>query len=112
MRKDITDEVLVSRWLNTKRGAAERGIEFSLSLKRMRQLMNTKKCFYTGILMSHEDKDPDQLTFDRMDNTIGYTDDNVVACTSRINKAKGNLTIPELIVIYNNIQKRHGKRRN
>lgn len=111
MRKEITDEILVSRYTNTRTHAKDRGIEFSLSLKRMRQLLNTKKCFYTGVALNHIDKDPNQLTFDRMDNTKGYEDGNVVACTRRINLAKGNLTLPELICIYNNIKRRDERRR-
>jgi hypothetical protein len=89
--------------------ADNRGIEFDLSLKRVRQLLNTKKCFISGERLNRIQQDPNQLTFDRLDNTKGYTDDNVVACSLRINRLKDSLTIDDITMLYMAIQKKSKK---
>ena len=92
-----------------KTSADSRGIEFNLSLKRVRQLLNTKRCFISGARLNRIQQDPNQLTFDRLDNTKGYTDDNVVACSLRINRLKDSLTIDDITMLYMAIQKKSKK---
>jgi hypothetical protein len=107
--KKITDLDVAKKLLAIKNSADSRGIHFDMSLRRVRQLLNTKKCYITGIQLSIDHKDPNQLTFDRLDNNKGYTDDNVVACSLRMNKLKDSLSIEEITMLYMAIQKKYKK---
>ncbi len=75
--------------------AASRGIAFNLSFKRLKELLTTKNCYYTGVpfVTGHPQN---QRTLDRINNDLGYIDSNVIACTKQINNRKANLTITEL----------------
>jgi hypothetical protein len=77
-----------------------------MSIKKVRQLLNTKTCYISGTKLNRIQGDPNQLTFDRLDNNKGYTDDNVVACSLRMNKLKDNLTIEEITMLYMALQKK------
>jgi hypothetical protein len=106
---NISDLDVAKKMVAIKMSADNRGIEFDLSLKRVRQLLNTKKCFISGERLNRIQQDPNQLTFDRLDNTKGYTDDNVVACSLRINRLKDSLTIDDITMLYMAIQKKSKK---
>ena len=103
--KKITDLDVAKKLLAIKSSADSRGIEFDLSLKAVRKLLNAKKCFISGVVMNRIAGDENQLTFDRLDNSRGYVDDNVVACTLRMNHLKGNLSIDDITQLYLAIQK-------
>lgn len=105
----ISDLEVAKKLVAIKTSADSRGIEFNLSLKRVRQLLNTKKCFISGVKLNRIQQDPNQLTFDRLDNTKGYTDDNVVACSLRMNRLKDSLTIDDITMLYMAIQKKSKK---
>lgn len=105
----ISDLDVAKKLVAIKTSADSRGIEFNLSLKRVRQLLNTKRCFISGVKLNRIQQDPNQLTFDRLDNTKGYTDDNVVACSLRINRLKDSLTIDDITMLYMAIQKKSKK---
>ena len=106
---NISDLDVAKKLVAIKTSADSRGLEFDLSLKRVRQLLNTKKCFISGERLNRIQQDPNQLTFDRLDNTKGYTDDNVVACSLRINRLKDSLTINDITMLYMAIQKKSKK---
>jgi hypothetical protein len=59
----------------------------------------TKRCYYTGERFDEENT----LTFDRVDNNKGYTDDNVVACSRSFNELKKNLTVDEITLMYKKV---------
>lgn len=101
--KEITDLIVAKRYAGLASSADSRGIEFALSLKKVKYLMKQKHCYYTGVPMSDEEC-PTQRTFDRVDNTKGYFDNNVVVCTREINMKKGTLTINEIKLLYNKIK--------
>jgi hypothetical protein len=105
----VSDLDIAKKLVAIKTSADSRGLEFDLSLKRVRQLLNTKKCFISGERLNRIQQDPNQLTFDRLDNTKGYTDDNVVACSLRINRLKDSLTINDITMLYMAIQKKSKK---
>lgn len=72
-----------------KRGAESRGFEFNLSLAQFEVLWN-KECYYC--------KDNiDTIGIDRKDNTIGYTESNVVACCTACNFMKHTMLDTEFI---------------
>lgn len=84
------EALVAGKYLQIKRSAMTRNIEFSLTLKDVRKLLNCKFCKYTGIEMGGYKEY--RLTFDRIDSSKGYVPGNVVACTEIANKMKNHLT--------------------
>jgi 5-methylcytosine-specific restriction endonuclease McrA len=86
---------------NYKHNARRRKLPFLLSLEEF-VTITSKKCYYCG-------KPPGQFLttrgasqshyiyngIDRVDNSLGYTLDNVVPCCKQCNRAKGALTTQE-----------------
>lgn len=105
----ISDIEVAKKLVSIKSSADNRGIHFDMSLKRVRQLLNTRKCFITGQSLNKIQGDDNQLTFDRLDNTKGYTDDNVIACSLRMNRIKDSLTIEDITMLYMAIVKKSKK---
>jgi len=93
------------KMVQIQHSAKDRNIPFSMTFRRIKQLIKQEKCFYTGIDLEDE-VGPNQRTFDRIDATKGYTDKNVVACCSDINNKKANLSVAEIHMIYHKIKNR------
>uniref|UniRef100_A0A6M3J8K4 Putative HNH endonuclease n=1 Tax=viral metagenome TaxID=1070528 RepID=A0A6M3J8K4_9ZZZZ len=83
-----------------KNRAFERGLLFELSKEKFRKLTQ-QSCFYCGTT-------PQQIVkvkgshfiyngIDRLDNTIGYLESNVVSCCGLCNKMKMNLNRTDFI---------------
>lgn len=78
---------------NCKNGAKERNYNFQLSRKYFRELCG-QKCFYCGAKPSNICKDKGQhgeyiyQGIDRVDNSRGYVEGNVVACCAMCNRMK------------------------
>lgn len=102
-RGKITDLDVAKKMLNLKQSADSRNIKFDLSFIVLKNLMEQKKCFYTGRVF--DGKGDYALSIDRIDNKIGYVDGNVVACTVEINRKKTDITIEEIEMIYKAIKK-------
>lgn len=105
--KPVTDIQLAKRFVQTEKSAKDRGKAFNLKLGTMRRLMNTQKCFFTGVQMNTTEGHPFQRTFDRIDNNKGYVEGNVVACTKRINNMKGDLSVQDIVSLYKALQKKN-----
>jgi hypothetical protein len=105
----ITDLEVAKKLISIKTSADSRKLEFDLSLKKVRQLLSTKKCYISGANLNRVQFDDNQLTFDRLDNTKGYTDDNVVACSLKMNRLKDSLTIEDITMLYMAIVKKSKK---
>lgn len=87
-----------------------RGIEFSLTIEETISLLQ-KNCFYCNKMPLNTFISGRKITIlyngiDRVDNTKGYTLENVVTCCSQCNTAKLNFTIDEfktwIISLYEN----------
>lgn len=102
----ISDLEVAKKLVAIKTSADSRGIDFDLSLRKVRQLLATKRCYISGVKLNRIQNDPNQLTFDRLDNTKGYTDDNVVACSLKMNRLKDSLTVEDITMLYMAIQKK------
>ena len=100
----ITDIKLAEKYMAKKNNANQRSISFELSLKRFRQLMNTKKCIYTGIEFI-DNHGQFGRSLDRIDANKGYTDKNTVACIISINQLKSNLNAKDIIKLANKLTK-------
>jgi hypothetical protein len=94
----ITDIDVATKFMSLKHSAQSRGIEFGLSLSRVRQLLNTRRCYFTRL--PFEQEGPFARSIDRIDSSRGYVDDNVVACTIEINRRKSDLTLKEIECLY------------
>ena len=110
MENKLSDVKIASKLLNLKDSASKRNIEFDLSFNKVKQIMNTKRCYFTNEKLVLGDKnnsnDDNVLTFDRVDNNIGYIDSNVVACSQSFNKIKSNLTVIQIKQLYAGLLKK------
>lgn len=97
----VSDIDVATRMVRTQKSASDRGKEFTMSFNRMKELLEATHCFITGVELETGSENKDNyLTLERLDNSKGYTDDNVVACSSYINKKKGDLSVEEIEKIY------------
>jgi len=90
---DVTNEKpfdvqLARAYLNKHKNAVSRGIEFTLTLADMRKLLKKKTCYYTGQKLTFNNGDQNRLSLDRVDNKLGYTKENTVACCHWVNQWK------------------------
>ena len=84
-------ESVLSKRLHILKSANSRGLEFNLTDANIRKLLNTKVCYYTGVTFN-ENNDPLNIrTFERVDDTKGYVQGNVVVVTLRANRIKNLL---------------------
>jgi len=83
-----------------KRGATNRGYSFDLTFEQVTQLTN-QPCHYCDLLSSPRNG------IDRVDNTKGYSIDNVVPCCSVCNRAKMEMSYEDFLAfihrVYNNL---------
>jgi hypothetical protein len=109
----VSDLEVGKKLVSIAKSAESRGIHFDMSFKRVKQLLNTKRCFISGVELNRIPSDKRQLTFDRLDNNLGYIDSNVVACSLRMNQLKNDISVNEILLLYNAINKKknNGKRK-
>lgn len=93
MKESVEFDLYVARKLHAKyENAKDRGIEFALSFRSMKNLMSAKKCYYTGIPLTRPEPGKtlkaSDITIDRIDSTKGYVSGNVVACCNIANNMK------------------------
>lgn len=102
----VTDRTVAKKFLQIEQSASTRGFKFNLTLRTIRRLLNTEKCFFTGELLTEIEESDNQRTFDRVNNRQGYVEGNVVACCKKMNKKKGDLTIQEIELLYKGLKKK------
>lgn len=49
MDTKISDIEIASKLLNLRNSASTRNIEFDLTFNKVKQIMNTKRCYFTGV---------------------------------------------------------------
>lgn len=81
---------------STVESARRRNKEFSLTLLYTNNLMKHTHCAYTGKPFVNEINHDDSMTFERIDNSIGYVDGNVIPVCASINHLRGSKTLLEL----------------
>lgn len=83
-----------------QRDAEKRGHSFELTEKQFSELTQ-QDCYYCGAKPNNivnQKKSNGSYTYngiDRVDNTKGYTIDNVVPCCKQCNQAKSNQTLQD-----------------
>lgn len=110
-RKKISDSDLTRKFSSLETSALSRDIRFNMSLTHLRRLMNTKYCYYTGIELSEDNNSPNKRTVDQVLAAKGYTDNNTVVCTKRINELKRDMTPEDIEALHKGLQK-FKKRKN
>lgn len=88
--RSVTDADVARKFLQVEDSARKRGIEFSLNLTTVKNLMKAKKCKYTGLAYDYTDPERSP-TFDRLDHNKGYVKGNVVSCMKCTNDLKNIL---------------------
>lgn len=91
---EITDIDVCRKYLSLHSNAATRCKDFDLSISDVRKLLKTKKCAYTGVVMTKAESTPPKntdRTIDRLDSTKGYVRGNVFAVTHFANSLKNVL---------------------
>lgn len=104
----VSDLDVAKRLVHISQSAKERRLEFNLTFRKLKSLLNTKKCYYTDI--QFDDTTNNRLSIDRVDSYKGYIDSNVVACIVRINGLKSNIKTDELELILKGINKFNKKK--
>jgi CRISPR/Cas system Type II protein with McrA/HNH and RuvC-like nuclease domain len=84
-------------------------IHNSLKLEDLLNAYSTQngKCFYSGRTMTLKSNDPNSLSIDRIDSSIGYTVDNIVLCCSIVNYMKQEYKYGDFITLCNEISTLH-----
>ena len=101
---DINFETHVAKkYCAVRQSAERRGIEFNINLTTIRNILKSKRCYYTGVILNNIQDDDNQLTIDRVDNTKGYVIGNVVACSKKFNLRKHSLTPKEIQLLYKKV---------
>lgn len=68
-------------------------------------------CYYSGQELTLDTHKPNTLSFERIDNSKGYTRDNTVFCSNIINIMKKAMTKDDFINLCRNIVMYHDKKR-
>ena len=84
----MNDLVIAKKYINKAKNAAKAGHEFALSFGEYKKLAVRKTCAYSKIPFSPHPERWDSRTMDRIDNKVGYTAKNTVACCYGINQIK------------------------
>ena len=99
----MTDLTIAKKLVQINQSAKSRQITFDLSFSETKKLLTQKKCFFTGETF---DDTTNIRSFDRIDNNEGYVNGNVVACTQDFNSKKSNLSVADIILMYNGLKKK------
>lgn len=95
---EVSDLEVAKKMLKIYQSAADRKLEFNLSFESVKKLLTYPTCYYTN--KKFEDDGPLSRSFDRIDSSKGYIENNVVACTVDINGKKSNLSFDEIECLY------------
>ena len=94
------DVFLNAYYLWYKDKAKERGIEWGLEANPGQFTIVTTQCVYCGAFPCRKVRGRGKTRgyahgLDRIDNSRGYTEDNIVACCYTCNRAKGTLSMKD-----------------
>lgn len=104
---DISDLEVARKMLKIYQSAQDRKLEFNLSFESVKKLLSYQTCYYTSRVF--EEEGAFSRSFDRIDSSKGYVENNVVACTVDINGKKSNLSMDEIECLYTKLIRFHNK---
>ena len=62
MIEKIDDGFLANKYIAVRASANKRQVPFELSLKKLKKILETKKCFFTGAELNRINEDPNQYS--------------------------------------------------
>jgi hypothetical protein len=94
----LTNQYVETIWSRSKARAKKAGIEFSLTRGNIANMTVPITCPVLGIPLRMErgQRTDNSLSIDRIDSSQGYTPDNVVFVSWRVNWLKGNASLDEM----------------
>lgn len=105
-QEKLTDLFVANKLHMLAQSAQARNLEFNVSFRKLKRVLETKKCYFTGALLDRKDGSDTQLSIDRLDNTKGYIDSNIVACARKFNQnVKQNLSIEDIKILHKGLKK-------
>lgn len=114
--REITDEYIARRYISKLANARKANIEFTLPLMSFSNILKTKKCQYTGILLTLPRANAPirgtDLTLERVDNSKGYIKGNVVAVCHEANNIKSLVENTDSVLSVNDLIKMFTKINN
>lgn len=98
----ITNKEIKQLYNNLKNSAKKRGIPFDLTPNEIDDIGIPLTCPVLDIpIYFHRHKvQDDSISFDRIDSSKGYTRDNLIIVSHKVNKLKANATLFEIEKIY------------
>lgn len=102
-RYDITIKDIKQLCNQLKASAKKRNIEFNLTSNDIDEIGIPITCPVLGIpIHFHKGKKQfDSISFDRIDSSKGYSPDNIVIVSDRVNQLKSNATLEEMEALVN-----------
>lgn len=93
-----------------KHAAKHRGHEFTLTPVKLLDIWLTQngRCYYSGLPMNFTTKHPHLVSVERLDNSLGYVDGNVVLACWCVNRARNILTKDQLLEMCKAIVEHQG----
>lgn len=90
-----TDLQYAKRYVTKASNANSLNHEFTLTFAQFKRLFNRKYCQLSGVeLVTSDSSSPYYPTLDRVDNSKGYINGNVVCAASFVNQFKGYIENP------------------
>lgn len=111
------DALIAKKYRNKIDDARQRGLEFSLTLMEFRRLFTRKRCEYTNLPLEVSRNENgklnnNSLTLERVDNSQGYVQGNVIAVCKAANGIKSvfenpsnALNVEQAILMFRNIDR-------
>lgn len=98
----ITKKEFKSLLSHLRASAKKRGIEFDLTTADIDEIGIPISCPVLGIPLKFNKGKPldDSISFDRIESSKGYTKDNVIIVSNRVNRLKSNSTYDEMKKIF------------
>ena len=97
---DLLTKKFKSALSGMKYRAKKKGYGFDVTFDDLRDLFvkQNAKCFYSGLPFDFSDP-MGTISIDRVDNSLGYTKENVVWCRFGVNSLKSSRTYEDLVEI-------------
>jgi len=98
----IEDLIMAKKYISKANRASKKGLDFTLTFAQYKRLMSRKTCAYSGLRFSEINEKRAWknewlgLTLDRIDNSKGYIQGNVVPVCNGVNQLKGQWENPLL----------------
>jgi hypothetical protein len=99
---EITRKNYKTLYNSLKASAKKRNIEFNLTLHEFNRITIPITCpvLNIPIFFNNGRVQDNSISFDRKDSSKGYSFDNIVVVSFRVNKLKSNATFDEIEKIY------------